>query len=63
MCRDPVVQEVRTIREAYAERFGYDLQAIHRDLKELERQSGRHVVAPPQRTVLAEEVMSRSEGA
>ena len=30
---DSVVQEVREIREAYARQFGYDLQAIHRDLR------------------------------
>jgi hypothetical protein len=42
---DSIVQEVRAIREAYAKRFGYDLQAIHRDLKEQEQASGRRVVS------------------
>ena len=46
MRRDPVVQEVRAIREAYGERFHYDLNAIQRDLQQLERQSGRLVVRP-----------------
>jgi hypothetical protein len=37
---DEVLLEVRKAREAYAQRFGYDLLAIHRDLKEQERASG-----------------------
>ena len=31
---DDIVREVREIREAYARRFNYDLDAIHRDLVE-----------------------------
>ena len=47
---DSVVQEVREIREAYARQFGYDLDAIHRDLKAKEQASGRQVVSfPPRR--------------
>lgn len=42
---DPIVEEVRKNRDAYAMRFNYDLDAIFRDLKEKERRSGR-VVAP-----------------
>ncbi len=36
---DPIVEEVRRARDAYAARFNYDLRAIYRDLKERERQS------------------------
>jgi hypothetical protein len=50
MQRDPLVQEIREIREAYAERFGYDLRAIARELKKLEQRSGKRVVSPRQRT-------------
>jgi hypothetical protein len=47
---DSVVREVREIREAYAKQFGYDLEAIHRDLKAQEKASGRKVVSfPPRR--------------
>src|SRR5438128_12607693 len=47
---DDVVLEVRKIREAYAKQFNYDLQAIHRDLKEQEQASGRRIVSfPPRR--------------
>ena len=41
---DPIVEEVRKVRDAYAHRFNYDLDAIYRDLKEKERRSGRVVV-------------------
>lgn len=42
---DPIVDEVRRVRDAYAARFNYDLRAIYRDLKEQEKQSGRKVVS------------------
>ena len=42
---DPIVEEVRRAREAYAARFNYDLRAIYRDLKEKEKRSGRKVVS------------------
>ena len=45
--QDPIVAEVRAIREAYAARFNYDLQAIYRDLKAQERQSGWQTVSLP----------------
>jgi len=41
---DPIVDEVRRVREAYAARFHHDLRAIYRDLKEQEKRSGRQVV-------------------
>ena len=42
---DPIVDEVRRTRDAYAARFHYDLRAIYRDLKEKEKRSGRQVVS------------------
>ena len=44
---DPIVEAVRQVRDAYAKRFNYDLDAIYRDLKEKERRSGRVVVSCP----------------
>jgi hypothetical protein len=38
---DPIVAEIRRVREAYAARFNYDLQAMYCDLKEQEKRSGR----------------------
>ena len=47
---DPIVDEVRRVREAYAARFHFDLDAIFRDLKEQEKQSGHTFVSfPPAR--------------
>ena len=37
---DPIVDEVRRARDAYAARFNYDLRAIFLDLKEQEKRSG-----------------------
>ena len=48
--QDPIVEEVRAIREAYAARFEYDLQAIYRDLKAQERQHEWQTVSFPPRT-------------
>ena len=46
---DPIVDEVRRVRDAHAARFNYDLDAIFRDIKEQERKSGRKFVSfsPP----------------
>src|SRR4051812_35857784 len=37
---DPIVEEVRRVRDAHAARFNYDLDAIFRDIKEREKKSG-----------------------
>ena len=47
MYEDPIVAEVRNIREAYAARFNYDLDAICRDLQEKQKRSGRKLVKRP----------------
>ena len=48
--KDPIVEEVRKARAAHARKFGYDLEAIVRDLKRHERQGDRQVVSfPPKR--------------
>ena len=44
MHRDDVVREIRTYREAYAKRFGYDLRAMYQDFKEKERQREKEIV-------------------
>ncbi len=36
---DSIVEDIRQIREAYAARFNYDLQAIYQDLKRLEQEN------------------------
>lgn len=37
---DPIVDEVRRIRDALAARFNYDLDAIFQDIKKREKESG-----------------------
>jgi len=44
---DPIVDEVRKVRDAHASRFNYDLDAIFRDIKEQEKKSGRTFVSFP----------------
>ncbi len=46
MWRDPVVEEVRAIRDAYSKRFDHDLQAITEDLRLKEECGDRELVDP-----------------
>ncbi|MBF0308788.1 MAG: hypothetical protein HQL56_04580 [Magnetococcales bacterium] len=45
MWQDPLVEEIRQIREEHAARFHYDPEAIYQDLKRLEQESGRQTVS------------------
>ncbi len=57
MWEDPIVAEVRKVRDEYAARFHYDLAAIVRDLKRQEaeeRKRGRKVVSFPSRRPFAQ---------
>jgi hypothetical protein len=47
MKKDPIVEEVRKIREAHAKKFNYDLKRICKDLKEKEKNYGNRVVSLP----------------
>lgn len=38
MTNDPIVDEIRRLRDAHAARFNYDLDAIYRDITERERE-------------------------
>ena len=46
---DPVITEVRAIRDEYAARFGYDVGKIFRDLRDRQNASGRKYVRYPAR--------------
>lgn len=49
---DPIVQEVRAIRDAYAAEFNYDLQALYENIKQLEKTSNKpHQRLLPKRIV------------
>jgi hypothetical protein len=43
MDTDPILEELHRVREEYAARFNYDLQAMYRDLKARE-EGGEFVV-------------------
>ncbi len=45
MSPDPLVMEVRAIREAFAKQFNYDLETISRHLKEQEKKSEHKTVS------------------
>ena len=47
MARDPIVEEVRRIRDALAKEYGYDVKAIVLALQRQEVESGRQLVALP----------------
>src|SRR5208282_1651121 len=48
---DPIVDEVRRVRDAHAAMFNYDLDAIFHDIKDQEKKSGLKFVSyPPRRT-------------
>ncbi|MBI5524701.1 MAG: hypothetical protein HY897_00040 [Deltaproteobacteria bacterium] len=47
MERDPIVAEMRAVREAFAKEHGCDIKAIIRALKREEARSGRKLVSPP----------------
>ncbi len=52
MWQEPIVEEVRKIRDEHAAKHDYDLERIFADLKEQERGSDREFVTlPPKRLV------------
>jgi hypothetical protein len=44
MREDPIVEEVRKVRQAHASQFNFDLRAIYEDLKNHEKASGKTFV-------------------
>jgi hypothetical protein len=48
---DPIVDEVRRVRDAHAAMFNYDLDAIFQDIKEQEKKSGLKFVSFPPRQI------------
>ena len=45
MIHDPIVEEIREIRQEYAAQFNHDIDAICEDLRRKQQQSGRKVVS------------------
>ncbi len=49
---DPIVAEVRAIRDAHASRFNYDLRLIFEDIRKMQEASGREYVQYPPRPAI-----------
>lgn len=51
MWKDEIVEEVRKVRDEYAAKFDYDLDAIYEDIKKQEKKSKRKIVSLPSKKV------------
>ncbi len=47
MFKDPIVEEVRAVRQKHAARFNYDLKKIAEDLKKKQEKSRHNIVSYP----------------
>ena len=55
--KDPIVEEIRKIRDAHAAKFQFDLHAICEDLRKQEKTCGHPVVSLPAQTHPQEAVL------
>ena len=51
---DPIIAELRAIREAYAARFDYNVEAMFRDIRARQEASGREYVRLPARPTIGD---------
>ncbi len=49
MYQDPIVDEVRRIRQEYAKRFNYNIRAMAEDLRKSEQEHKERLVSYPPR--------------
>ena len=56
---DPIIAEVRAVRDEHAARFWYDVKAIFRDIRSMQKASGRVFVRYPARACVPEAEGSR----
>jgi len=52
--RDPIVEEVRAVRDAIAKEFAYDVERIGRAMQQRQAKSGRPVVRLPAKRIPVE---------
>ncbi|GJD21051.1 hypothetical protein RIVM261_060070 [Rivularia sp. IAM M-261] len=57
MKEDPIIEEIRQVREAHAAKFNYDLWAIYKDIKEYEKTSKRTYVSYPPKRIKTNETI------
>ena len=50
---DPIIAELRAVRDRHAARFDHDMTAIFRDIRAMQETSGRDYVRYPARRVLS----------
>ncbi len=63
MLNDPIVEEIRSIRDEHAARFNYDLDAIFDDIKKSEKELGLPLVTlPPNRVAKCGPAQERHGG-
>lgn len=55
---DPIISEVRAVRDEHAARFDYDVAAIFRDIRAMQETSDREYVRLPARPVVASDALS-----
>ncbi|WP_148075421.1 hypothetical protein [Bythopirellula goksoeyrii] len=53
MTNDPIVAEVRAVREKHAAQFSYDLKEIFKNIQHHQKSSGRNYVRYPARPAVA----------
>ena len=49
---DPVIAEVRAVRDGFAARSNYDVGAMFRRIREMQEESGRDYVTYPARRIV-----------
>jgi hypothetical protein len=59
MWEDPIVNEVRAVRDKLAARFNYDVDAIFDDLQKRQASFGDRLVFPKDRNTAQEDVQGR----
>ncbi|MBM4034512.1 MAG: hypothetical protein FJ291_22430 [Planctomycetes bacterium] len=52
--KDPIVEEMRRIKEEHAAKFNYDIRAMGKSLQEEEKRSGRKVVSYARKRQIAQ---------
>jgi hypothetical protein len=55
MVRDPIVEEVRAIRDKFAKQYNYDIEALVQALQRASTDAGRQIVALPPKPVSEED--------
>ena len=61
MVRDPILEEVRSIRDAFAKEHGYEVKAIVSALQQEEAESGRKVISLPPKRLLKEQMARKTK--